>query len=509
MLTKAAVFTDHMVLQRRKPIPVWGTAKAGQRVKVSLGDDVRETFADENGNWKTFLPPREAGGPLTLTISCNENTLTCEDVLVGEVWLAGGQSNMEMALKDCKDGKKEIANSCDKNVRFYNVPRCAVLGEELTKLESESSWQICTPQTSGEISAVAWFFAVQISESQNVPVGIIDCYWGGSSVSTWISREKLEKTSAGREYLDSYAALVGDKTAEQYYREMKEYDKLWQAWNSRVEHMRKQDPHITWAELNKLCGICPWPQPAGDQSPYRPSGIYETMLKRVSPYALRGFIYYQGEEDTARYSTYDEMMSSLIEQWRTDWCDLDLPFLFVQLPMYCSAEEYSNNDDNKNWAEIREKQWKVSRTVRNTAMAVLTDHGEFDNIHPLDKRTVGTRLALLARNKVYGELVAADAPRVQSIRRNDKCVEVRFAHTAGSLFFKGDCLEGFELAGKDGIYHKAKGKLCLDTVVLWADEVPAPEGVRYAWTNYGTANLYNAVGLPAISFRTGEEFIIV
>lgn len=509
MLTKAAVFTDHMVLQRRKPIPVWGTSQAGQTVTVRLGDDEKNTIADECGRWKAILPPREAGEPLTLTITCGEEALTCTDVLMGEVWLAGGQSNMEMVLNDCKDGKKEVSQSEGKNVRYYNVPRCAVFGEELLKQEAESSWKICTPQTAGEISAVAWFFAVQISQSQNVPVGIIDCYWGGSSVSTWMSRKQLEKTAAGQAYIDNYAALVGDKTEEQYYREMDEYNELWQAWNSRVENMRRQDPQITWAELNKLCGQCPWPQPAGNQSPYRPAGIYETMLSRVSPYALRGFIYYQGEEDAVRYSTYDEMMVSLIEQWRTDWNDMELPFLFVQLPMYCSAEEYANNDDNKCWAELREKQWKVSRTVCNTGLAVLADCGEFDNVHPTDKRTVGDRLALLARSKVYGEAVAADSPRADSIRRCGKRVEVHFAQTFGNLSIKGGCLEGFELAGRDGIYYKAKGELRLDSVVLWADEVTEPEGVRYAWTNYGEANLYNAVGLPAVPFRTGGELIVL
>ncbi len=506
MLTLAAIFSDDMVLQRDKPIPVWGKGEAGRRVTVTLGGEMASAAAGRDGQWRVTLGPLSAGAPLTMTVSDGAETLERRNARLGEVWLAGGQSNMEMALRDCKGGKKEMAASAGKNVFFYNVPRCAVTGEALEQMEAESRWLPCTPETAGDMSAVAWFFACQIAETQNVPVGIIDCYWGGTSVSCWMSRKQLERTAAGERYLTDYAALVGGKTDEQYEAEMVEYDRQWQAWNDRVEARRAADPKVTWETLNRECGICPWPQPAGNASPFRPAGLYYTMLQPVCPYALRGFLYYQGEEDsTLHFRTYSEMMTLLIDQWRTDWEDDLLPFLFVQLPMYISREEYEAHQDDGHWSYLREEQRKVSRTVANTALAVLTDCGEFDNIHPLDKKTVGDRLALQARRKVYGEPVAADGPSPQSVRRLDSGLEIRFRDTEGSLQIKGDTLEGFELAGEDGIYYPARGTVGLNRVKVRSEQVPEPKTVRYAWFRFGPANLYNAAGLPAAPFRTDRQ----
>ncbi len=506
MLTLAAIFSDDMVLQRDKPIPVWGKGEAGRRVTVTLGGETASAAAGRDGQWRVTLGPLSAGAPLTMTVSDGAETLERRNVRLGEVWLAGGQSNMEMALRDCKGGKKEMAASAGKNVFFYNVPRCAVIGEALEQMEAESRWLPCTPETAGDMSAVAWFFACQIAETQNVPVGIIDCYWGGTSVSCWMSREQLERTAAGERYLTDYAALVGDKTDEQYEAEMAEYDRQWQAWNDRVEARRAADPRVTWETLNRECGICPWPQPAGNASPFRPAGLYETMVCRVCPYAVRGFLWYQGEEDCEkRFATYGEMMILLIDQWRRDWEDDTLPFLFVQLPMYVAQEDYRLHRDNLHWPFLREEQMRVSRTVANTGMAVLADCGEYDNIHPLDKRTPGSRLALQARRKVYGEDICADGPVMKDVHRNGSIMEVFFTNTAGCLVIRGDALEGFELAGEDGIYYPARGTVGLDRVKVCSEQVPEPKTVRYAWFRFGPANLYNAAGLPAAPFRTDRQ----
>lgn len=505
MLTKAAVFSDHMVLQRRRAIPVWGGAEPGETVTVSLSAAAVSRTADADGSWRVLLPAQEAGGPYTLTIRGGREAIVLHDVLVGEVWLAGGQSNMEMALRDCKNGKREVAASDCPQVRFYNVPKRAVLDAEQARMEAESCWQPCSPATSGDMSAVAYFFARRVAESQGVPVGVIDCYWGGTSISCWMSREQLEKSRAGQTYIEDYAALVGGKTDEEYQREMDAYNAEWEAWDARVQARRAQDPHVTWETLNQECGVCPWPQPAGNQSPFRPAGLYACMVRRVAPYALRGFLYYQGEEDEARHADYGAMLHALIDQWRGDWGDCELPFLLAQLPMYCSREEYAAHQDSKHWAALRDWQWKISRTVQNTGIAILADCGEFDNIHPLDKKTVGLRLALQALAKVYGEPVVADGPRLRAVQREGSRLSLRFADTAGQLTVKGDTLEGFELAGADGAYHPARAEAGTDSVTVWSDEVPAPETVRYAWTNYGPAGLYNAAGLPAVPFRTDRQ----
>lgn len=502
MFTKASVFSHHMVLQRDKAIPIWGTARPGAEICVTLDGYTTTSTADKNGNWFLSLRARGAGGPYTLRMQSEGSVLQCEDVYIGEVWLAGGQSNMEMALQDCKNGKREVADSQHPNIRFYNVPQCATADEQQAQWETQSSWQVCSPETSAHMSAVAYFFARQLAETQGVAIGIIDCYWGGTSISCWMSRAQLERTRAGQEYLTRYAALVGDKTEEQYAAEMAAYNAKYQAWCARVEARREENPDIRWVALNAECGVCPWPQPAGKDSPFRPAGLYETMLRRVCPYGLRGFLYYQGEEDIEHYATYADMMIYLIDQWRTDWQDDRLPFLFVQLPMYCSREEYEAHQDSKQLALLRDQQMKVCRTVAKTGLAVLTDCGEFDNIHPLDKQTVGFRLALQARKKVYGDEVAADAPVFARAESNGKKMQVWFRHTEGCLNVRGDMLEGFELADDNGVFYPARGNVTADYVTLECDAVPIPRYVRYAWTNFGLANLYGASGLPAAPFRT-------
>ncbi len=507
MFKLAAIFTDHMVLQRRKPIPVWGSGEPGREVRVSLDGEMRAATVQSDGQWRVTFDPMEAGASLTLAADCEGEQILCADVCLGEVWLAGGQSNMEMKLAECADGTREIAASAGKSVRFYAVPRCAVTGEELARAEAESCWKVCAPETSGELSAVAWFFAEQVARSQGVTVGIVDCCWGGTSVTCWMSRERLAETSAGRTYLDAYAELAGDKSEAQYRREMEAYNAEWSAWNDRVEALRAREPLASWETIHRACGECPWPQPAGWQSPFRPAGLYETMLARACPFALRGFIYYQGEEDTSRPALYAGLLAGLIDQWRGDWDDGELPFLFVQLPMYCSADEYARGADDKHWALLRDAQREVSRTVAHTGMAVMIDGGEFDNIHPTDKRTVGVRLALQARRKVYGEDVIADGPSPVRVQRQGNRLEVEFSDTAGALKAGENIPKGFELAGADGVYYSAKADLLPNGVSLWSDDVPAPETVRYAWTNYGPANLYSAAGLPAVPFRTDEQAI--
>ncbi|MCD7928536.1 MAG: hypothetical protein LUF86_00050 [Clostridiales bacterium] len=272
MLTISAVFSDHMVLQRQKPIPVWGKGTPGAQVSVNLADEQKTTAVEAEGCWNLTLAPREAGTGLTLTVESEGQQLTCTNVAVGEVWFAGGQSNMELPLRDCKNGKREVADSDHPSIRFYNVHQRAVPdGEQTSQEDAPTTWKVCAPETSGDMSAVAYFFARQLSQTQGVPVGIIGCYWGGTSVSCWMSRQQLEKTAAGQKYLKDYAALVGDKTDEQYAAEMERYNAEYQAWQARVKQRRAAEPTVTWPVLNEECGPCPWPQRAGNPPPFRPA----------------------------------------------------------------------------------------------------------------------------------------------------------------------------------------------------------------------------------------------
>ncbi len=502
MLKSAAVFSDHMVLQCMKPIPVWGWAGAEKEVTAQLGEDTVTVRADRTGYFMAVLPPRSVGRGYTLTLSSENETIRFTDVAIGEVWYAGGQSNMELMLAESWEGERAVAESGCEDIRFYMTPKCAVTGPELEEAEAASAWQVCGPETSGVMSAVAYYFARHLHAARKVPVGILCCAWGGTSISCWMSENQLQKTAAGMRYLENYAALVGDKTDAEYAAEMEAYWADWNAWNDRVQARRRREPGVTWEVLNEECGLCPWPQPAGRQSPFRPAGLYSTMTERICPYSIRGFLYYQGEEDESRYADYDWMVYSLITEWRGAWGGRALPFLFVQLPMYTAKAEWEAGIDDRHWAMLRDQQMKTASTIRHTGLAVLTDCGEFDNIHPLDKETVGRRLALQARAKVYGEDICADAPVMDKVTFAGGRAIVRFRHTGGCLKAAGEKIQGFELAGSDCIFHPAKGQIETDTVVLTADGVQDPLYVRYAWHNYCRANLFGCTGLPAAPFRT-------
>ncbi len=498
MLTLAPIFTDHAVLQRRKPLPVWGTARPGEQVTVRLGGEERSTVAAPDGRWLITLAPRETEAENVLIVYSYGQTLTCQDLCFGEVWLAGGQSNMELPLSESQGGKKAIAESESSNVRFFQVPRD---GEK-------TSWQVCAPKTSGALSAAAYHFARQVAQTQRVTVGIVSCCYGGTSVSCWMSRERLAQSALGQQYLDDYDRLMVGKSDQDYLRAMEDYEKEHQTWEQRVNAYREEHPRASWPEVHLACGQCPWPQPAGRLSPFYPGRLYDIMLMAVCPYALRGFLYYQGEEDCEKHCLhYGELLTQLIDLWRTDWGDDRLPFLFVQLPMYISAEDYQAHRDDCHWACLRDQQKKVSLTVANTGMAVLADCGELDNVHPMDKETVGSRLALLARKLVYGEQVVAEGPCLQSVERLDGALRLTFGNTAGGLTVHGDMAEGFEVAGPDGVYYPARAEVSLDAVRVWSERVPRPDTVRYAWKNYTYGNLYNLAGLPAVPVRT-DRFAI-
>lgn len=502
MLQLHALFSDHMVLQRRQTVPVWGTAEPGDRICVTIGNFVEYAYAKIDGTWLLNLEPMEAGGPYEMRVFCAHGNICFTDVWIGEVWLAGGQSNMELELVQSKDGEKEVEGSNRPWIRFYQVPKYAVLDAEQAIAEKEMKWQVCSPATSRNMSAVAYHFACEIQETQKLAIGIIHCCWGGTSISCWMSREQLSRTMAGQGYIDRYAALVGDKTDEQYKQEMEEYFTKWNAWNDRVQAYKAENPDTTWEILNETCGLCPWPQPAGNQSPFRPAGLYESMIRRVAPYGMRGFLYYQGEEDQEHFATYEEMLYLLIDQWRRDWGREEMPVILAQLPMYCSKEEYVNGEDSKNWAYMRTAQMKASKTIANTGIAVLTDCGEFDNIHPLDKLTVGHRMALQARKYVYGEEIVADGPQCQYVKIEGHTMIVTFAFAQSGLIFTGDTLRGFEMAGENGIFFEASGRIQDNQVILSSMKVSQPCYVRYGWTNFGEANLYNQEGLAAASFTT-------
>lgn len=478
-----ALFTDHMVLQRDRGIPVWGTGKDGATVTVRIRDTSAQAVV-RDGEWKATLPALPAGGPFELTVAAGGEKLSFRDVLIGDVWFAGGQSNMEWRIAESANPEQEAAAADWPTLRYYEVPRVAYDDGQT----HAGSWTVCTPETASQFTAVGYHFARTLVGALNVPIGIVGCNWGGTSASCWVSEEALASDPDLRIYVDEYKEKIGRLGPETAKKEQDDYQAALDAW------IRREAEGLTGAEL----GDYPWPPPMNEQSFLRPSGLYGMMLSPTAPFAIKGFIYYQGESDANRPHLYDKLMAVMIEQWRSDWGDSTLPFLFVQLPGYGDPSDH----DGINWPLLREAQQKVFERVPNTAMAVILDCGEENDIHPRDKRSVGERLAGLALKEVYGRDVACYGPFFKDLAIEGGKAIVRFNHAESGLTAVSGEVLGFEIAGTDGRFVKADAAIVGNTVEVSSMDVAAPVAVRYGWASWPTATLANGIGLPAAPFRT-------
>lgn len=493
-LQAAAVFGSDMVLQRDCPVPLWGRAVPNARVTASLcrGGVTAAATADPNGHWQLTLPPQPGGGPYTLTLQSGEETLVFSGVYYGEVWLAGGQSNMELPLAGSRGGEAALAACADPRLHFYATPKVTT---PAAAEAAPSRWQVVGPDTAADLSAVAYYAARELAAALDLHIGILECFWGGTYAHCWLPRDLLAACPEGQRRLAWYDARMGHKTDAEFNAECTAYQAEVDAWNRRIAARRAADPRVSWTVLNADCGLYPWPPPAGRTGYQRPGNLYESMLRRVCPYGVRGFWYYQGEQDEEWPGDYEAELTMLVRRWRADWGDDTgrLPFLLVQLPMYATGA------GAESWPTLRAAQAAVADRQPNAGLAVLADLGEADNIHPADKEPAGRRLALLALETVYGLPVAGRSPQLQEARKAAGSALLRFAHTGGGLTLApGDT--GFALAGADGIFHPAAAQTHGDTVTLHADGVPHPQQVRYAWHNFGPAALHGGTGLAARPF---------
>lgn len=474
----AAVFSDHMVLQRETPVAVFGAAPADGRVVVDLMDDqgvtVAQTMAvaqaygehETEAPWLAILPALPASGPYTLRVSHETNRLEFADVMIGEVWLAGGQSNMELELHTSEHGDEAIAAADDPLLRFYNTPKAGRVDEAA---EAASGWQAAVaPQVAG-MSAVAYHFGTRLRAQlgADMAVGIIDCYIGGTSITSWMSRATLIGSDAGRPYVERYEAAIAGKTEEQMRAEADEWQTVFDQWNNSVAAMKEAHPGITQPQIDAEIGPCPWPPPITPFSERRVSAPYEAMVRRVAPYTLRGFLWYQGEEDEAQCESYRELLGLLIEEWRTLWnlagyeepavgyqADAGagaLPFIVVQLPQWIDGQVAARGEDQRHWPVIRAAQLDASETLDDVLLVCTMDCGEFDNIHPLDKTTVGTRIADMALRGVYGRAdVEAESPRVAGVTpAAGGALDVTFTN-ARRLHWRGTTPDTSAAAGESG-----------------------------------------------------------
>jgi sialate O-acetylesterase len=611
-ITLPTLVSDGMVLQRNQKLNVWGIADAGEKVEVKFLNKNYKTTADQTGNWKITLPEQKAGGPYTMTI----NEITLKDILIGDVWLASGQSNMELPMRRLNPlYADEIKNVNNQNIRFFTVPQKYNFKSPQTELDG-GKWESTNPQTILNFSGVAYFFAKELSQKNKVAVGIIHASLGGSPIQAWMDENSLKKYP---EYLDEAKKWQNDdlikstESGEQalskaWYAELDQSDiglnQDWEnfdlndsdwktmnipgSWEDKEGSFegsvwfrkeinltinqagkaaflnlgRIKDADVTYINGTKVGNVTyeyppRWYKiPAGilkegknviavrisngsgkgqfiADKPYyleidgnkidlktewkykigakmekmapgqtfirwKPTGLYNAMINPLINYNIKGAIWYQGESNTGKPKEYGDLLTTMITDWRNKWNQKDLPFFTVQLANFMEPKA---QPVESNWAELREQQRQVSLKVPNTGLAVIIDIGEWNDIHPLNKKTVGDRLALQALKVADKKNIVADGPVYQSMKVEGNKIILSFK-TGTDDFALVSELKGFTIKGKDGKYEWAKAKIEGNKIIVWNDTVSNPVSVRYDWADNPDGNLKNKSGLPASPFTT-------
>ena len=492
------MFQDGMVLQRDKRISIWGTADPGADVRVVMQDMEENTSAGRDGKWAVCCGPFRTSFKEDMFISSGTECIWIHDVAVGEVWLAGGQSNMEFPMRFDEHLVAEKDNQ-DSFIRFFDYPEVAYTGqiEEADYSRNYGFWRFCEPDQLERFSAVGYYFAKKIRQQYDVPIGIIGCNWGGTPACAWMSEEAI-CSCGGKTWIEDYQSAIRNLDMDKYASEFRS-----NPWNYKTD--LAADPMFEILEigypseviLKKVdeAGLNDALTPAmGPYSERRPAGLYHSMLCEVAPYGIRGVIWYQGEADDEKAEIYHRMFPALIQCWRDLWQE-DLPFLFVQLAPFghwlaCRGTRYP---------EIRAAQQWTADHVRNTAMAVISDSGSEWDIHPKNKQPVGERLALLAEHYVYGEDILCEAPGMTEITVGKGIITLFFEHAGEGLQLQEKRLDSLEIyqGGYPVDYDScvASG----NTVLISGNKIrpDLPTEVRLGWTAYHRMNLKNSAGIPA------------
>jgi sialate O-acetylesterase len=472
-----SLISDHMLLQRGRPVRIWGTADPSEPVAVSFAGQRVSTVAGAAGKWETWLAPLEANGiAADLTIQA-KNTLIIRDVLVGDVWTASGQSNMVWEVRQSNNAEQEMINANFPQIRIFEV---ALKTSDKPLDDVQGSWAPVNPDSIRNFSGVGYYFARHLWKSTKVPVAVIQSAWGGTPVQAWTSLPVLQGDASIRFVLDDWDELMKNRpeAMKKYEAALKQWEKESASAVSGATPPRKPQP------------------PLGPGHQHQPAVLYNAMIAPLVPYTIRGVIWYQGENNAGgkHAADYHRQFTAMIRDWRTRWGQGDFPFLWVQLANYARA------GNAEGWSLVQEAQLK-SLELRQTAMAVTIDVGNPVDIHPTDKQTVGYRLALAALHLVHGVQAPYSGPRFRQVTRESGALRIWFDSIGGGLRAKGT-LDGFLIGGEDRNFHKAEAKIDGDTIVVKAEAVSAPVAVRYGWAADPPATLYNAAGLPASPFRS-------
>ena len=483
-LKVASIFGDHMVLQRQMPTRVWGWTTPGQDVSVLLKSGDGRTSrtstakAGEDGRFDATLDALEAGGPFTLTISADE-TKVFNDVLIGEVWICSGQSNMRWPVAYSNDADLETLTAKYPNIRLITVPN---VGTQELQNDFKGEWGACTPESVEHFSAVGYFFGRQLHQTLDVPIGLIDNAWGGSACEAWLRRDVLEADGRFDELIERWKDVEAnyDETASTAL-----YDKKLEKWKETKQGKRPRAPR------NPLVGQ------------NRPGNLFAGVLNPTIGYTMRGVIWYQGESNSGRAYQYRDLFPLMIQHWRDEWKQGDFPFYWVQLADYRAEASAPGGSD---WAELREAQTMTLSKLPATGEAVILNLGEAADIHPKNKQDVAKRLVRLALANDYGLPIVARSPLYKTMAVQDNKIVLTFDHVGGGLD-TFDVREpiGFTIAGKDQKFAVAKAKVTSkNTIEVWAESVKTPVAVRYAWADNPVCNMQNQEGLPVTPFRTDD-----
>lgn len=433
------LFDDHMVMQQKATVPIWGWAHPSQPVTINVSWDTTtvRTKATNGTVWKTSLQTPAAGGPHTITIKAGNDIITLEDVLTGEVWLASGQSNMEWSMSASADGKPMIDQINDPMIRLFDIPRASAATPQV---RGEGSWKVCNKESVGSFSAVAYFFGKKLNQNLNVPIGLINSSWGGTPADVWIPKEVVEENNTLKE------------------------------------------------AATKLNAEQPW-------APVTPGVVYNAMIHPLVPFRLAGALWYQGEANVDVNATYKLLMETLINDWRKEF-QAELPFYYVQIAPFSGY-------DGESGVLLREQQVKILEVPKTGMVVISDLVDDVKDIHPKYKRQVGERLADIALTDTYDKQgFAASSPLYKEMKIEKNKIRITFDHASNGLQAKGGDLTEFMIAGGDQKFYPAKAKLDKGTVVVSAKEVKKPVAVRFGWSNGSMPNLFSKEGLPVPSFRT-------
>ena len=491
-LSLHALFTDHAVLQQELPVPVWGDGHAGDTVTVEFAGQKKTTTVKDDDTWIAVLDPLKASAePAKLTVTSGDASVVVKDLLVGEVWVCSGQSNMAMAVRGTTDAElvaKEVKDGAYANIRLFKVP---VDGADDPQRRLSVSWQTCDENNMATFSATGFYFGRALHASRKVPIGLIQSANGGTNAYSWINSETYQKDPVAQPAKDHFKRLV-----EVFPQAQARYEKQLEEWKTKVAQ----------AKIDRVRPEGRAPRaPIGPTHVKRPTGHYNAMIAPLQPYAIRGAIWYQGEANSRNpfAQQYRDLMLGLIEDWRADWPQgsgldrRDFPFFVVQLPNYANGDPWG-------WPLIREQMYKIWKDGKNTGMVATIDVGDPTDIHPKNKRPVGERLAIFARGTVYGEDITYSGPVYSSVVFEQGTATVTFDHSGSGLVSKdAKPLKHFEIADESGTFWPGQATINGNTVTVKSPSVKKATAVRYAWSNNPEgANFANKEGLMAVPFRT-------